>query len=135
MKYKVVTLNADGIKERQVLYMHYEFNQQIDVEGQPVGRARGGQITLRVKTPKDGNTDIVEWMCNTYMSKNGYISVPTLEGGELKRIDFTGGYVVAYSETYDFRNHELEMYEEFTISAKVIKIGVATHNNSWTLDD
>lgn len=134
MKYRLVTLNADGIKERQVIYLHYEFSQQTDIEGQPVGRTRGGKITLRVRTPKDGNTDIVEWMCDSFMCKNGTISIPTLEGGELKKITFTDGYVISYSETYD-RRQELVLHEEFTISAKVIKVGDAKHDNNWTLDE
>lgn len=133
MKYRLVTLNADGIKERQVIYMHYELNQQTDVEGQPVGRTRGGKITLRVRTPKDGNTDIVEWMCDTNMSKDGEIVIPSLAGGDLKTIKFSDGFVVSYSETFD-RRQELILFEEFTISAKVIKIGSAVHNNNWSLE-
>lgn len=134
MKYRVVTLNADGIEERQVIFLHYEFNQQIDIEGQPVGRTRGGQITLKVRTPKDGNTDIVEWMCNSYMSKNGVISIPRLDGSELKRITFSDGYVVSYSETYD-RRQELVLHEEFTITAREIKVGNTKHDNNWNLDE
>ena len=37
MKYRLVTLNADGIKERQVIYMSYELNQKKDIEEQTVG--------------------------------------------------------------------------------------------------
>lgn len=133
MKYRVVTLKADGIEERQVIYVHYELNQQTDIEGQPVGRTRGGKITLRVKTPQDGNTDIIEWMCNSYMSKNGEIVIPALGGGDQKRISFYDGYVVEYSETFDQRE-ELVLFEEFTITAKTIKVGGATHDNGWTLD-
>lgn len=134
MKYRVVTLNADGITERQVIYMHYELEQQTDVEGQPVGRTRGGKITLRVRTPQDGNTDIVEWMCDTNMSKDGIITIPTLSGSDLKTIEFKDGFVVSYSETFD-RRKELKLFEEFTISAKVIKIGNAVHNNNWSIEE
>jgi hypothetical protein len=113
--------------------MHYELEQQTDIEGQPVGRTRGGKITLRVRTPKDGNTDIVEWMCDTNMSKDGVITIPALSGGDLKTIQFSDGFVVSYSETFD-RRQELILFEEFTISAKIIKIGNAVHNNNWSLD-
>lgn len=133
MDYSVVTLRADGIEERQVIYMHYELSQQTDVEGQPVGRTRGGKITLRVKTPKDGNTDIVAWMCGTTASKDGVITIPALGGGDLKSIYFSDGFVVEYSETYD-RRQELVLFEEFTISAKRITIGNAIHDNNWSLD-
>ena len=35
MATRVVTLNADGIAEREVMYVRYELSQQTDVEGQP----------------------------------------------------------------------------------------------------
>ena len=33
---RTVTINADGIQEREVMYVRYELNQQTDVEGQPL---------------------------------------------------------------------------------------------------
>lgn len=59
---RTVTINADGIQEREVAYVRYELNQQTDVEGQPTGRTRGGKITVKVKSKNDGNTEILEWM-------------------------------------------------------------------------
>ena len=47
---RTVTINADGIQEREVAYVRYELNQQTDVEGQPTGRTRGGKITVKVKS-------------------------------------------------------------------------------------
>ncbi|MBQ0050257.1 MAG: hypothetical protein KBT12_08520 [Bacteroidales bacterium] len=131
---RTVTINADGIKEREVMYVKYELNQQTDVEGQPTGTTRGGKIQVKVKSNDDGNTELLEWMCDTYMSKSGSISFPNRQGGEMKKLEFTEGYLVAYSETYDNANQN-QQYEEFTISAKEIKIGNAVHNNRWTLDN
>ena len=131
---RTVTINADGIAEREVMYVRYELNQQTDVEGQPTGTTRGGKIYVKVKSNDDGNTDLLEWMCDTYMSKSGTISWPNRQGGEMKHLDFTEGYMVEYAETYDNKN-EVQQYEEFTISAKVIKIGNAQHNNRWTIDN
>ena len=130
---RTVTINADVIQEREVAYVPYELNQQTDVEGQPTGRTRGGKITVRVKSKNDGNTEILEWMCDTHMSKNGFISFPDKDGGEMKRLNFRSGYVVQYSETYDDTNDN-KQYEEFVISAKEIQIGNAVHNNTWGLD-
>ena len=112
----------------------YELNQQTDVEGQPTGTTRGGKIIVKVKSNDDGNTDILEWMIDTYMSKSGTISFPNRQGGEMKQLTFKEGYVVEYSETYDSTNSILQ-YEEFTISAKEIAIGNARHNNRWTIDN
>ena len=131
---RVVTLNADGIAEREIMYVRYELNQQTDVEGQPTGTTRGGKIYFKVKTNDDGNTDLLEWMCDTYMSKSGTISWPNRQGGEMKHLDFKEGYMVEYAETYDNKN-EVQQYEEFTISAKEIQVGNARHNNRWTIDN
>jgi len=134
MATRTATINADGIKEREVLYVRYELNQQTDVEGQPTGTTRGGKIYVKVKSTDDGNTDLMEWMCDTYMSKSGTISFPNRQGGEMKNLQFKEGYVVEYAETYDSTNALLQ-FEEFTISAKEIQVGNARHNNRWTIDN
>ena len=134
MATRTATISADGIQEREVLFVRYELNQQTDVEGQPTGTTRGGKIYVKVKSNDDGNTDILEWMIDTYMSKSGTISFPNRQGGEMKHLSFKEGYVVEYAETYDSTNSLLQ-YEEFTISAKEIQIGKARHNNRWTIDN
>lgn len=134
MATRTATISADGIQEREVLFVRYELNQNTDVEGQPTGTTRGGKITVKVKSNDDGNTDILEWMIDTYMSKSGTISFPNRQGGEMKQLTFKEGYVVEYAETYDSTN-DLLQYEEFTISAKEIQVGNAHHNNRWTIDN
>ena len=131
---RTAQLKVDGCEDREVTYVQYQFNQQIDVEGQPTGTTRGGKIYVKVKSNDDGNTDILEWMIDTYMSKSGTISYPNRQGGEMKHLSFKEGYVVEYAETYDSTNSLLQ-YEEFTISAKEIQIGNARHNNRWTIDN
>ena len=134
MATRTATINADGIQEREIIFVRYELNQQTDVEGQPTGTTRGGKIFVKVKSNDDGNTDILEWMIDTYMSKSGTISYPNRQGGEMKHLSFKEGYVVEYAETYDSTNNLLQ-YEEFTISAKEIQVGNARHNNRWTIDN
>lgn len=129
--FEYVTLNADGIAEREVMYVRYELNQQTDVEGQPTGTTRGGKIYIKVKSNLDGNSDLLEWMCDTNMSKNGTISYPNGAGGEMKHLSFKKGYMVEYTETYDNKN-EIQQFEEFTITCKEIQVGNARHNNRWT---
>lgn len=134
MATRTAIISADGIQEREVLFVKYELNQQTDIEGQPTGTTRGGKIIVKVKSNDDGNTDILEWMIDTYMSKSGTISFPNRQGGEMKHLSFKEGYVVEYAETYDSTN-DLLQYEEFTISAKEIQVGNARHNNRWTIDN
>ena len=130
---KLVTFNADGIAEREVMYFRYELNQATDIEGQPTGIVRGGKIYVKVKSNDDGNTDLLEWMCDSYMSKDGSISFPNRQGGEMKRIDFKYGYMVEYAETYDSKN-DVQECEEFTITCKEILVGDARFNNRWVID-
>ena len=134
MATRTATINADGIQEREVLFVRYDLNQQTDVEGQPTGTTRGGKIYVKVKSNDDGNTELLEWMIDTYMSKSGTISFPNRQGGEMKHLSFKEGYVIEYTETYDSTNALLQ-YEEFTISAKEIQVGNARHNNRWTIDN
>ena len=131
--FEFVTLNADGIAEREVMYVRYELHQQTDVEGQPTGTTRGGKIYIKVKSNLDGNSDLLEWMCDTHMSKNGTISYPNGDGGEMKHLSFKKGFMVEYAETYDNKN-DIQQFEEFTITCKEIQVGNARHNNRWTID-
>lgn len=139
MATRTATINADGIREREVVFVKYELNQHCDVEGQPTGTTRGGKITVKVKSTDDGNTDILEWMCDSYMSKSGTISFPNRQGGEMKHLSFTEGYVVDYAEVYDSSKmqdeKEIHQYEEFVITCKEIQVGNARHNNRWTVDN
>lgn len=135
MATNVSKLSADGGIEREILYVRYQFSQQTDVEGQPSGPARGGKIFVRVKSTNDGDTKILEWMLDSYMSKTGKIVfINQTDGNELKVLNFKGGYVVDYAETYDSTNSQ-QQCEEFTISAKEIEIGGVNHNNRWTIDN
>ena len=139
MATRTCTISADGIQEREVVFVKYEFSQHTDVEGQPTGTTRGGKIQVKVKSKDDGNTDILEWMCDTYMSKSGKISFPDRKGSEMKQLTFKEVYVVEYAETYDSSKmqdeKEIHQFEEFTITCKEIQVGHARHNNRWTVDN
>lgn len=132
MTTRIVTFIADGIAEREVLFVRYELNQQTDLEGQPTGTVRGGKIYIKVKSNDDGYSDLMEWMCDAYMSKNGSILFLNRQGGEMKRLVFKEGYMVEYAETYDNKN-DIQQFEEFTITCKEIQVGGVLHDNRWTL--
>ncbi len=132
MTTRIVTFIADGIAEREVLFVRYELNQQTDLEGQPTGTVRGGKIYIKVKSNDDGYSDLMEWMCDAYMSKNGSILFLNRQGGEVKRLVFKEGYMVEYAETYDNKN-DIQQFEEFTITCKEIQVGGVLHDNRWTL--
>ena len=68
-----VSMTIDGYKEREVLMVTYEFNQSTDVEGQMAGIPRGGKIRVRVKALNDGTPDLLAWMTERSLPKNGEI--------------------------------------------------------------
>ena len=51
----------------------YEFDQATDVEGQMAGIPRGGKIQVRVKALNDGTPDLLAWMVERNLPKDGKI--------------------------------------------------------------
>jgi len=127
----IVTLKVDGLKERDVVHMSYSLSQETDVEGQPVAVVRGGKMHFKVKSTNDGNTELLEWMCDPYTFKGGEIEFLKRDGTNMKSLKFQDAILVEYEETFDGVN-ENSQFEVFTISAKHIEIGAAVHENKWT---
>ena len=120
-----VKLEVDGYKEREVMMVKYEFDQATDVEGQMSGIPRGGKINIRVKALNDGTPDLLAWMVERNLPKNGVITfLETKTGKNMKTIKFTNGYSVnieekwednpVYGNYYDNRNvpHKRVQYAE-----------------------
>ena len=124
-----VKLEIDGYKEREVLMVNYEFDQTTDVEGQMAGIPRGGKITIRVKAMNDGTPDLLAWMTERNLPKNGTISfLETKTGKSMKTIKFTNGYCVNYEEKWeDKKGH----FEEIVITCKDIEFGSVKFENEW----
>jgi hypothetical protein len=124
-----VKLEVDGYKEREVLMVNYEFDQTTDVEGQMAGIPRGGKITIRVKAMNDGTPDLLAWMTERNLPKNGTITfLETKTGKSMKTIKFTNGYCVNFEEKWeDKKGH----FEEIVITCKDIEFGSVKFENEW----
>ena len=97
-----VKIEIDGYKEREVQMVTYEFDQATDVEGQMSGIPRGGLITVRVKALNDGTPDLLAWMVERNLPKNGTITfLETKTGKSMKTIKFTNGYCVNFEEKWE----------------------------------
>lgn len=125
-----VTLKVDGLTDREVLNVDYSLHQETDVEGRPSAITRGGQINVTVKSLNDGNSDFFEWACDPYTTKNGSFEFEKRDGTNMKTLKFTDAYLIAYNESYNSMDENLQ-YETFTISAKKIDIGGVFHENHW----
>ncbi|MBQ1670123.1 MAG: hypothetical protein IJ742_02275 [Prevotella sp.] len=124
-----VSMTIDGYKEREVLMVTYEFDQATDVEGQMAGIPRGGKITVRVKALNDGTPDLLAWMIERSLPKNGEIKfLETKTNKEMKSIKFTNGYCVDFEEKWE---DKMGHFEEITITCKQIEFGNVKYENDW----
>ena len=124
-----VTMKIDGYKDREVMMVTYEFDQATDVEGQMSGIPRGGKITVRVKALNDGTPDLLAWMIERNLPKNGQIDfLETKTGKAMKSIKFTNGYCVDCDEKWEDKQGH---YEEIVISCKAIEVGSVKYENDW----
>jgi len=124
-----VKLEIDGYKEREVLMVTYEFDQATDVEGQMSGIPRGGKITIRVKAQNDGTPDLLAWMVERNLPKNGTVTfMETKTGKVMKTIKFTNGYCIDFDERWeDKKGH----FEEIVITCQKIEFGSVVFENDW----
>ena len=124
-----VKIEIDGYKEREVQMVTYEFNQATDVEGQMSGIPRGGQIKVRCKALNDGTPDLIAWMKERNLPKDGTITFSeTKTGKTMKTIKFTQGYCVDFEEKWE---DKMGHFEEIVISCRQIEFGSVKFENDW----
>ena len=139
-----VTMKIDGYKDREVMMVYYEFEQETDVEGQMSGIPRGGKIIVRVKALNDGTPDLLAWMTERNLPKNGSIEfLETKTGKAMKTIKFTNGYCVDFEEKWEDKAGHFEEiveekwedkaghFEEIVITCKQIEVGSIKFENEW----
>ena len=124
-----VKIEVDGYKEREVLALHYEFDQETDIEGQMSGIPRGGLLTVRVKALNDGNSELCAWMLERSLPKDGKVTfLETKTNKQMKTIEFKTAYCVDYTEEWV----EGQMHTEvITITCKEIAFGNVKFENQW----
>lgn len=124
-----VKIEIDGYKEREVQMVTYEFDQATDVEGQMSGIPRGGLIKVRVKALNDGTPDLLAWMVERNLPKNGTITfLETKTGKSMKTIKFTNGYCVNFEEKWEDKQGH---FEEIEITCQKIEFGSVVFENDW----
>ena len=124
-----VVLAVDGLAEREVMMVDYKFDQATDREGQMAGIPRGGKLQVRVKALNDGTPDLLAWMTERSLPKNGEIKfLETKTNKEMKSIKFTNGYCVNFEEKWE---DKMGHFEEITITCKQIEFGNVKYENDW----
>lgn len=124
-----VALEVQDYQKREVLHVNYEFNQATDVEGQMAGLPRGGKIRIKVKALNDGKPDLMDWMVQRNLPKDGKIIFnETKTGKQMKTIEFTHGYCVEFTEHWE---EGVGHWEEILITCQEIHFGNVIFQNPW----
>ena len=124
-----VTLEVKDFAAREVILVDYKFSQTTDREGQISGIPRGGKLRVRVKALNDGTPDLLAWMTERNLPKDGSIEfLETKTGKAMKTIKFTNGYCVDFEEKWEDKQGH---FEEIVITCKNIEVGSVKFENEW----
>jgi len=130
-----VSLEVDGFKPREVAAVSYKFAQSTDKEGQTTGIPRGGKITIRVKALNDGNCELLNWMCEKSLAKDGKLVFMNSSDTSIKMkdVEFKGAYCVSFLEHWEdtTKAEDLAHWEEIIITCKEIKNQQVSYENEW----
>jgi len=120
-----------GSKEYDVLSCSYSFSRDVDHKGRPASTVYGGTVSVTIESTED--TTVIESMVNSkHKPVNGSVTFFKREEdkAKMKEVTFTDGYVIAFSESLDATGGS-PMHISFTLSARELKVGNATHVNEW----
>ena len=131
-----VTLLVDGFKPREVAMVEYSFAQSTDKEGQTTGIPRGGKIKIKVKAMNDGTNELLNWMIEKSLSKDGKIEFMNSSDAskKMKDIEFKGAYCVDFLEHWEDTTtaEALAHWEEILITCKEITNQSVQYQNDWS---
>ncbi len=118
-----------GGKDYNVLAFSFSMYQEVDNTGRPASVARGG--TLNVEVESSAETDLFEWMCNSWEMKDGSVVFLKRDtDATLKELKFKQAYLVGYSEAFSGTTG-VPMTISMTLSAQELTLGNGTHKNEW----
>ena len=122
------TLKFKG-KEFDIRYVDYSIERDVDAKGRPASHLYGGLIRIIIESTED--TTILENMVTQFNPHNGTIEYK--KGNEeavMKELNWEQGYIIKFKETADVEGKKA-MVIDFTVSAKILKIGNAVFEQSW----
>ncbi|MCV9930471.1 hypothetical protein OIU83_22615 [Flavobacterium sp. LS1R49] len=112
-----------------VLEFEIIFTQNVDNNGKPANKSKGGQIKLIVETTQ---TDLFsDWMVSQTNVKNGKIVFYRRDAmSTMKDVTFKKGYCIFLRE--HFRNEGVTpMITEILITSNEVKLGNTLFENNW----
>ncbi|MDR2971530.1 MAG: hypothetical protein LBU83_06340 [Bacteroidales bacterium] len=118
---------AHGLKIQKELFnlfaLNYEFIQQMNENGQPAGKPRGGNITFLMAAPDNNHLFFHEWMASSTEHKDGTCTFSVMHAGKpsTKTMRFYHAYCIHLKEY--IKEQDEQMLIEVTIYAKKITFG------------
>jgi hypothetical protein len=128
------TILEIGDKKYRVLDVSYALSRSVDIKGRPASTIYGGSLNISLESTAD--TTILESMLNNeHKPIDGKITIyKDAEESSLKVITFTTGYVTSFAEYFSAAGGAPMTYS-VTITAEILAIGAAEHDNKWPADD
>jgi uncharacterized membrane protein YgcG len=118
-----------GGTEYNILNVEYDISQVMDQNHRPNGAPRGGLIHIVLES--GNNNDLVEWMVQKDMIKNGKITFYRRDANsQMKTVSFKDAFCVHLKEVFiaDGKN---PMVTKITVSAREMTINKSTITNAW----
>ena len=119
-----------GDQQYDVIQCSYCFRRDVDSKGRPTSGIFGGTIELTIESSTDTEI-LVAMLNNKYQAQHGAIRFfKSNDSNSLKSLVFNDGFIIAYQEHMDLSaTHPMTI--KFTISARKISVGEASHENDW----
>ncbi len=118
-------------KPYNVLECNYSLDQPIDESNKPIGRPRGGLISMVIESEDD--TELFHWMQEPEHTKDGTVTFYKRDTMAVQKIlKFTNAYCVKYDEHF-IAEGKAPMTITITISAQTLKLGDVPFQNLWGL--
>lgn len=114
-----------------ILSCDFGFNQDTDGRGRATSTIRGGIINVTIRGIDD--SEIIQWMVNTGMQKNGKITFSGVTStGPARKIEFFNAFLISYHESFA---NESDIIIQLVISAHRLQISGVDHENLWVKPD
>ena len=127
--------SAAGTAPLEVTHCKYGFKQTIDDKGKPSSVVQGGIVEVTVLSTCDVDSQkLISYMLDAFKQAEGKIEFKRGDQDSImKKIEFSGAYLVEYSEVFDARGREDEpaMLTTMKISADVFTVDGASLKNHW----
>lgn len=112
-----------------VLEFNVNFTQNVDNNGKPSNKTKGGQIRLLIETTQ---TDLFsDWMVSFTSVKDGKIIFYRRDAmSTMKNVSFSKGYCISLQKSFN-NVGTIPMTTEILITSNEIKLGNTLFENNW----